>query len=98
MNRCTDRELIRRHRDGDPRAREALVLRYLPLARRLAYRHRRCGEPLDDLFQVASLGLMKAVDRWDPDRGPAFTTFAVPTMLGELRHYFRDATWAVRPP
>jgi RNA polymerase sigma-B factor len=98
MNRGNDRELSRRHRAGDPRAREALVLRYLPLARRLAYRHRRSGEPLDDLFQVASVGLVKAVDRWDPDRGPAFTTFAVPTMLGELRHHVRDATWAVRPP
>jgi RNA polymerase sigma-B factor len=93
-----DRELMRRHRDGDPRARAAMIERHLPLARRLALRYRRASEPLDDLVQVASVGLVKAVDRWDPERGFALASFAVPTILGELRRHFRDATWLVRPP
>ena len=87
-----------RLRAGDPLAREAMIRRYLPLARRLAWRYCHTGEPMEDLVQVASLGLVKAVDRWDPDRGFAFTSFAVPTMLGELRRHFRDAGWLVRPP
>jgi RNA polymerase sigma-B factor len=93
-----DVRLIRLHHRGDAGAREALIGRYLPLARGLASRYRRGAEPIDDLVQVASIGLVKAVDRWDPDRGLAFSTFAVPTILGELRRYFRDATWTVRPP
>jgi RNA polymerase sigma-B factor len=93
-----DRELMRRLRDGDPSARATMIERYLPLARSLALRYRLAPEPLDDLVQVASVGLVKAVDRWDPDRGFALSTYAVPTILGELRRYFRDATWVVRPP
>jgi RNA polymerase sigma-B factor len=93
-----DVRLMRLHRSGDQRAREALIRRYLPLARALAWRYRHGPEPVDDLTQVAAVGLLKAVDRWDPDRGFAFSTFAVPTIRGELRRHFRDATWAVRPP
>jgi RNA polymerase sigma-B factor len=97
-DRGDDRDLARRRRAGDPQARALLIERYLPLARRLAYRYRRGSEPADDLVQVACVGLVKAADRWDPDRGYAFSTLAVPTILGELRRYFRDATWSVRPP
>jgi RNA polymerase sigma-B factor len=78
--------------------RDRMIERYLPLADGLARRYRRTTEPLDDLTQVARIGLVKAVDRWDPDRGYAFSTFAVPTITGELQRHFRDRTWAIRPP
>jgi RNA polymerase sigma-B factor len=94
-----DRRLLERyHREGDPAAREALVERFLPLARQLARRYQRGGEPLDDLIQVASLGLLKAIDRFEPDRPTAFSSFAVPTILGELKRHFRDRGWSVRVP
>jgi len=94
-----DRRLLERyHRDGDTAAREALVTRFLPLARQLARRYQRGGEQLDDLVQVASLGLLKAIDRFDPARETAFSSFAVPTILGELKRHFRDKGWSVRVP
>jgi RNA polymerase sigma-B factor len=96
--RASDGELFVRARAGDERAREELVERYLPLARRLARRYQRSEEPLEDLTQVASLGLLKAVDRYDSRRDTAFSSFAVPTILGELRRHFRDRTWSVRVP
>jgi len=92
------RLLIRYHREGDPAAREQLVTRFLPLARQLARRYQRGGEQLDDLIQVASLGLLKAIDRFDPARETAFSSFAVPTILGELKRHFRDKGWSVRVP
>jgi RNA polymerase sigma-B factor len=92
------RLLVRYHREGDPAAREQLVQRFLPLARQLARRYQRGGEQLDDLVQVASLGLLKAVDRFDPARETAFSSFAVPTILGELKRHFRDKGWSVRVP
>jgi RNA polymerase sigma-B factor len=92
------RLLVRYHRENDPAAREQLVQRFLPLARQLARRYQRGGEQLDDLVQVASLGLLKAIDRFDPARETAFSSFAVPTILGELKRHFRDKGWAVRVP
>jgi RNA polymerase sigma-B factor len=93
-----DRELFLRYRAGDALARDQLVERFLPLARQLARRYQRASEPLDDLLQVASMGLIKAIDRFDADREIAFSSYAVPTILGEIKRHFRDRTWAVRVP
>jgi len=85
-------------RDGDQQAREVLLERYMPLARKLAVRYVRSSEPLDDLIQVANLGLLKAIERFDAGRAARFASFAVPTILGELRRYFRDCGWTVKVP
>jgi RNA polymerase sigma-B factor len=82
----------------DAAARDALIEHYLPLARAIALRYLRPRESLDDLYQVASLGLVKAVDRFDPARGLAFSTYAVPTISGEIKRYRRDVGWALRVP
>ena len=92
-----DRRLLQRYREhGDLAARDAMIERLMPLARQLAMRYRSSTESADDLLQVASLGLVKAIDRFDPSRGNAISTFAVPTILGELRRHFRDHTWSMR--
>jgi RNA polymerase sigma-B factor len=94
-----ERELWRRFsRDHDPAIREELVRRHLPFAKRLARRYRGASESFDDLLQVASLALVNAVDRFDPDRGIPFSAFASPTILGELKRHFRDRAWTVRVP
>ena len=94
-----ERELVLRyHRWGDMAAREELVKRFLPLARDLARRYTYTDEPFDDLLQVACLGLVKAIDRFDPDRGAKLSSYAAPTMLGELKRHFRDKGWALRLP
>jgi RNA polymerase sigma-B factor len=90
--------LVRYHRDGDLNAREELVERFLPLARDLALRYTYTDEPFDDLMQVASLGLIKAIDRFEPGRGTRFTSYAAPTILGELKRHFRDKGWALHVP
>jgi RNA polymerase sigma-B factor len=81
--------------DADQRARDALLHRFLPLARKLARRYVNTHEPFEDLVQVASLGLLAAIDRFDPERGVGFPSFAIPTILGELKRHFRNTGWAV---
>jgi len=94
-----DRDLLRRWRtNGDEQARLELVERTLPLARTLARRYANKGEALDDLEQVAALGLVKAIDRFDLSRDVRFTTFAVPTIAGEIKRHFRDRGWMIRVP
>jgi RNA polymerase sigma-B factor len=94
-----DRILFERYqRTGDRLVRDELVERFMPLAHKLVRRYSRAAEPLEDLTQVAAVGLIKAVERFDPARGIAFSSYAVPTISGELKRYFRDYSWAVRPP
>ena len=92
-------ELFERwQRDREPTAREQLVARFLPLARKLALRYAGGHEPLEDRVQVASIGLLKAIDRFDLGRGTSFTSYAVPTILGELKRYFRNVGWSAHVP
>jgi RNA polymerase sigma-B factor len=94
-------ELFRLRHEGpepDPAVLEELVRRFEPLARSVARRYHARGEPLEDLIQVANVGLLKAIAKFDPSKGFAFTSYATPTMLGELKRYFRDSGWAVHVP
>jgi RNA polymerase sigma-B factor len=84
--------------DGDADAHEAVFVEFFPLAKRLAHRYRTPQEPFEDLIQVACVGLLGAIDRCDPSRGTSFGSFAIPTILGELKKYFRNAGWAVHVP
>jgi RNA polymerase sigma-B factor len=98
-DKALTRELfIRYHRDGDEAARDELVEMYLNLVKYLASRFRNRGEPIDDLIQVGTIGLIKAIDRFDVDRAVEFTTYATPTIVGELKRYFRDKGWAIKVP
>src|SRR5882724_2535195 len=90
--------LIRYAETRDPALKEELVRRFLPLARSLALRYRGASETLEDLIQVASLGLIKALDGFDLERGKSFIAYAAPTILGELRRHFRDRVWELRLP
>lgn len=93
------RELFRRFKEeGDMGAREKLVMSHLNLVRFIANKFKNRGEPIDDLIQVGYLGLLKAIDRFDPSRGLEFTTFATPTIMGEIKRHFRDKGWSVRVP
>ncbi len=99
LTASTDRALlVRWRRDRDSAARTALVERYLPFARALARRHAHRGEMIEDLEQIAALALLRAIDRYDPDRGVALSTYVMPTVTGELRRHFRDRVWAVHVP
>lgn len=95
---CDVRTLLSRSAAGDARARETIIVRYLPLARRLAHVYEGRGEPIEDLCQAASVGLIRAVDRYSPDRGDAFHAYARSMILGAIRHHFRDTTWRVHVP
>jgi RNA polymerase sigma-B factor len=90
--------LVAFHKEGDERARDQALVELMPLVRALAMRYAGRGEPLEDLVQVGSIGLIKAVDRFDVDRGVDFTSYAVPTIVGEIRRHFRDKAWAMHVP
>jgi RNA polymerase sigma-B factor len=97
--RAVARELLRRyHRHGDMGARDRLIRQYLPLVRRLARQHAGRGEQLEDLVQVGSIGLIKAIDRFQIDRGVDLATFAIPTINGEIKQHLRDKAWPIRIP
>jgi RNA polymerase sigma-B factor len=98
LSRLDDSGLIRRHRKGDRAALDELIARYQPLATGLARRYAYTSESADDLDQVACIGLVAAINRYDPYRGKSLRAFAVPTILGELRRHFRDAGWSVHMP
>ena len=98
MDTNVDALLVAYHREGDERAREQALVESMPLVRALASRYAGRGEPLEDLVQVGSIGLIKAVDRFDVDRGVDFASYAVPTIVGEIRRHFRDKAWAMHVP
>jgi RNA polymerase sigma-B factor len=94
-----DKVLLRRyHVDGDLQARDELIERYMSLVRSLARRYAHRGEQLDDLVQIGAIGLIKAIDRFDLDRGVELTTYATPNIIGEIKRHFRDKGWSVRVP
>lgn len=97
-HRPTTRRMPPHTRPPDEAERERLILEHMPLVRALARRYANRGEPLDDLVQVGTIGLIKAIDRFDPSRGSALASFATPTILGEIRRHFRDRTWMVHVP
>ena len=96
--RSVDELLVAYHREGDRMAREQVIVELMPLVRSLASRYAGRGEPLDDLVQVGAVGLIKAVDRFDVSRGVEFTSYGVPTIVGEIRRHFRDKAWAMHVP
>jgi RNA polymerase sigma-B factor len=99
LGRLTDEELLDTHyRERDLAARDELVDRFMPFARKLAVRYIHSREPMEDLMQVASIGLLNAIDRFDPEHGKKFTTFAAPTIIGELKRHFRDKGWTIHVP
>jgi RNA polymerase sigma-B factor len=99
MTRVDDKILLRRyHEDGDLRAREQLIEQYMSLVRSLARRYSYRGEQLEDLVQIGAIGLIKAIDRFDLERGVELTTYATPNIIGEIKRHFRDKGWAVRVP
>jgi RNA polymerase sigma-B factor len=98
MDTSVDALLLAYHRDGDEESRDRALVELMPLVRALASRYAGRGEPLEDLVQVGSIGLIKAVDRFDVDRGVEFTSYAVPTIVGEIRRHFRDKAWAMHVP
>ena len=91
-------QLTQFHETRDPKLRDALILAYSDLAAYLARKFGNRGEPVEDLIQVASIGLLKAIDRFDPTRGTEFTTYATATVVGEIKRHFRDKFWAIRVP
>jgi RNA polymerase sigma-B factor len=99
MTRIDDKILLRRyHEDGDLQAREQLIEQYMSLVRSLARRYSYRGEQLEDLVQIGAIGLIKAIDRFDLERGVELTTYATPNIIGEIKRHFRDKGWSVRVP